>query len=204
MAASSTSGPAPARPGPGSPTGVSSSRPTSNPWRWRCTANATQRGAVVAADASALPFADCSFDAVLCVTVLYHQAIVSPRVAVAEMARVVRPGGIVCLLEPGVRRLRRAHDRVTHAGRRFSVRDVAGLLATSGLDVERATGAYSFLVPPAALKMVLERGETASDLDENGTGLRGVLPGLASAERRLLRRASLPFGLSVVAIGRRG
>ena len=62
-----------------------------------------------------------SFDAALCVTVLYHAAIDSPPAVVAELARVVRPGGIVALLEPGVRRLRRAHDRQTHAERRFSL-----------------------------------------------------------------------------------
>jgi SAM-dependent methyltransferase len=160
-------------------------------------------GVVVAADAGALPFADASFDTVLCVTVLYHQAVASPEAAVAEMVRLVRPGGFVCLLEPGVRRLRRAHDRVTHAGRRFSLGDVAGLLTANGLELVRSTGAYTFLVPPAAAKMVLERGDTASDLDSNVDGLRGVLPAMAAAERRLLRRVSLPVGLSVVAVGHR-
>ena len=55
----------------------------------------------VAADVTALPFADGSFDAALCVTVLCHRSIPDPAVAVAELARVVRPGGVVCLLEPG-------------------------------------------------------------------------------------------------------
>jgi SAM-dependent methyltransferase len=159
--------------------------------------------AVVVCDASAIPFADATFDAVLCVTVLCHRSIPRPADAVAEMARVVRPGGVVCLWEPGVRRLRRAHDRVTHTGRRFSRGDLRDLLVVNGLDVVRATGAYSFLVPPAAIKTVLERGETSSDLDRNGDGLRGVLPAVAGAERRLLRRIDLPAGLSVVAIGRR-
>jgi ubiquinone/menaquinone biosynthesis C-methylase UbiE len=158
---------------------------------------------IVACDARHLPFDDTSFDLVLCVTVLYHRAIESPTDVVAEMARVLRPGGVVCLWEPGVRRLRRAHDRVTHAARRFSRSDLAALLTASGLMVERSTGAYSFLVPPAAFKSVLERGETSSDLDRNGTGLAGVLPVVASAERRLLRLVSLPTGLSVVAIGSR-
>ena len=55
----------------------------------------------------------------------------------------------------------------------------------------------------AAAKTVLERGATSSDLDRNGGGLGGVLPAVASAERRLLARVSLPAGLSVVAVGRR-
>ncbi len=158
---------------------------------------------VVACDARHLPFADTSFDLVLCVTVLCHRSIESPTDVVAEIARVLRPGGVVCLWEPGIPRLRRAHDRVTHTARRFSRSDLAALLTASDLIVERSTGAYSFLVPPAAVKSVLERGETSSDLDRNGGGLGGVLPAVATAERHLLRRVSLPTGLSVVAVGRR-
>ena len=110
----------------------------------------------------------------------------------------------MCLWEPGVRRLRRAHDRVTHTGRRFSRRDLARpARRTTAWTSIRSTGAYSFLVPPAAVKMVLERGDTSSDLDRNGCGLGGVLPAVAAAERRLLRHVDLPAGLSVVAVGRR-
>jgi SAM-dependent methyltransferase len=158
--------------------------------------------ALAAADIQHLPFASSSFDLALCVTVLCHRSIPRPAVAVAELARVVKPGGIVCLWEPGVRRLRRAHDRVTHTARRFSVRDLRDLLRDNGLTVERSTGAHSYLVPAAAAKAVLERGVTSSDLDEHQDGLGGVLGRAASVERAVLRRTSLPFGLSAVAVGR--
>jgi ubiquinone/menaquinone biosynthesis C-methylase UbiE len=157
----------------------------------------------VAADVNRLPFADASFDAVLCVTVLCHRSIPSPVRAVGELVRVVRPGGVVCLWEPGVRRLHRAHDRVTHTARRFSRRELADLLTANGAPLEVSTGAYSFLVPAAAAKSVVEREETASDLDRHHGGLGGVLPAVAAAERRLLRHVALPFGLSVMAVGRR-
>ena len=156
----------------------------------------------VAADVQLLPFADRSFDIVLCVTVLCHQSIPRPQVAVDELARVVRRGGVVCLWEPGVRRLRRAHDRETHSARRFARADLSTMLETAGLQVERASGAYSFLVPPAAVKSVLERGESTSDLDRNQGGLRGTLGTAAKAERSLLRHVDLPAGLTVFAVGR--
>lgn len=158
---------------------------------------------LVAADAGRLPLAADAFDAVVCVTVLCHRSIADPAAVVRELARVVRPGGVLCLWEPGVKRLHRAHDRVTHTGRRFSRRELAGHMTAAGLTLERSTGAFSFLVPAAAAKALLERGEVKSDLDHNAGGLRGVLSGLASVERRLLRRADLPFGLSVVALGRK-
>jgi SAM-dependent methyltransferase len=158
---------------------------------------------LVASDANRLPFADSAFDAVLCVTVLYHAGVPEPMATVHELARVLRPGGRLCLWEPGVRRLHRAHDRVTHGVRRFSLADLRALLTGSGLTVERSTGAYSFLVPPAAIKTVLERGRTSSDLGRHESGLGGALGAVASAERALLRKVSLPFGLSVLAIGRK-
>jgi SAM-dependent methyltransferase len=154
------------------------------------------------ADLRRLPFADGSFDAAVCVTVLYHAAIDSPAAVVGELARVVKPGGIVSLLEPGVRRLRRAHDRQTHAGRRFSLGDVRRLLVDNGLEVVRATGAYSFLVPPAAVLSLSDRSGTTSDLDRDQGGMGGVLAGVARAERAALRHVRSPFGLSVLAIGR--
>jgi ubiquinone/menaquinone biosynthesis C-methylase UbiE len=158
----------------------------------------------VAADVGRLPFPDGSFAAVLCVTVLCHRSIPSPTAVVRELARVTRPGGVVCLMEPGVRRLRRAHDRVTHTARRFSLSDLRRLLTDNDMHVERATGAFSFLVPAAAAKALVERGRISSDLDESPDGLGGVFGRMAMAERALLRRVSLPAGLSVLAIGRVG
>lgn len=155
------------------------------------------------ADVSRLPFADGSFDATLCVTVLCHELVPDPAATVRELARVTRPGGHVCLMEPGVRRLRRAHDRVTHSARRFSRRDLAGLVTAAGLEPVRSTAAYSFLVPPAVVKAVLERGKVDSDIDRNEGGLGGLLPGAARVERAVIGRMDLPVGLSVIAIGRR-
>jgi SAM-dependent methyltransferase len=155
------------------------------------------------ADLSQLPFANDSFDLVLCVTVLYHVGIPDPAAAVRELARVARPGGVVAVMEPGVRRLFRAHDREVHGARRFSLGDLRRLMTGAGLRLERSTGAYSFLVPPAAAKAVIERGRSSSDLDTSPGGLGGVLGRVASLERALLRHVSLPAGLSVVAIGRK-
>ncbi len=154
------------------------------------------------ADLTRLPYRDDSFDALLCVTVLCHQSIEDPLSAVRELARVVRPGGVVCLMEPGVRRLRRAHDRVTHSARRFSRAELADLLTRNGLEILRSTGAYAFLIPPASIKAVLERGRTSSDLDVAQDGLGGLLGHAAALERRWLERHNLAIGLSVIAIGR--
>ena len=154
-------------------------------------------------DISAIDLPDDFVDTALCVTVLYHGEVSNPAAAVREMARVVKPCGLVCLMEPGVRSLRRSHDRVTHAARRFSRRDLEQLAQRANLDIVRSTGAYSFLIPPAWLKSKIEKRESTSDLDNNASGLFGILGFIARLERQLLRVVSLPFGLSVIVIARK-
>lgn len=55
------------------------------------------------ADAGALPFADASFDRVVANHMLYH--LPEPALAVAELARVVRPGGRVIVATNGRRHM---------------------------------------------------------------------------------------------------
>ena len=114
------------------------------------------------------------FDAVLCVTALCHRMNPDPQAIVDEFARVTKPGGLVCLMEPGGKRLWRGHDDVTHTARRFSLAEMRAMVRGAGLDLVRATGAYSFLVPPAAVMGVVERGKNKSDVGRNESGLGGA------------------------------
>ena len=157
----------------------------------------------VRADLNRLPFADGAFDAVLCVTALCHRMNPDPASIVRDFARITRPGGVMCLMEPGGSRLWRGHDEVTHTARRFDVHDLRAMVEGAGLEVIEATGAYTFLVPPAFVIGRLERGRHKSDVGRNETGLGGVLAMAATAERRLLRRVSLPTGLSAIVLARR-
>lgn len=54
----------------------------------------------VVADAAELPFADESFDVVLCIEVLEH--LFSPHLAVGEIRRVLRPGGRLVASAPNI------------------------------------------------------------------------------------------------------
>jgi SAM-dependent methyltransferase len=151
----------------------------------------------------AIPLPDQSVAGALCVTVLYHRNVADPNKAVRELARVVKPGGWVCLLEPGVRSLRRGHDRETHTARRFSLGELEVLTNQAGLNVCCATGAYAFLIPAAWLKSKIEGKQCVSDTAQHTTGLLGLFSFLAWIERQLLRVLQLPFGLSVLVIARK-
>jgi ubiquinone/menaquinone biosynthesis C-methylase UbiE len=158
----------------------------------------------IQADITALPFDDASFDLALELTVL--TVVEDDRRAVAELARVTRPGGAVLLLEPAIPRLRRAHDEVQGTVRRYSLDGLRSLAAGAGLNVRRATHANSFLVPPAVALAIGHRfrrsaDESASDLERDRLGR--LFGALASAERRLLARRDLPFGLSAIVVAQR-
>jgi len=149
------------------------------------------------------PFAPSSFDSALVVTVLYHEAVADPQAAVEALARLLRPGGLLCLLEPGMPSLRRGHDRVTRTARRFTVKGLREIVRRAGLETLRATGAYTFLVPPAFAKALLERGRATSDLEGDGGVAAQVLARLAAIERQVLARRDIPTGLSVLVLARR-
>jgi SAM-dependent methyltransferase len=68
------------------------------------------------ADASALPFADASFDVVMASHMLYH--LPDPRDGAAEIARVLAPGGVAAIATNGLGNLRELFDlgRVVFGG----------------------------------------------------------------------------------------
>lgn len=78
---------------------------------------ATQRVAGFAsvnARAEALPFAEGAFDAALACHMLYHLA--EPRAGLAELRRVVRPGGTVLVATNGVDHMAELFDIAARAG----------------------------------------------------------------------------------------
>jgi ubiquinone/menaquinone biosynthesis C-methylase UbiE len=101
-------------------------------------------------DALALPFGDQTVDVLRCERVLQHVA--DPAAAVADMARVLRPGGRVVLIDtdwataiihpadPGV--LQRMIDYfLADSANPYSGRRLRGLLAGAGLEITGETAA---------------------------------------------------------------
>jgi SAM-dependent methyltransferase len=152
-----------------------------------------------------LPFASGSFDAVVGLTILY--TVPDDARALAELARVVRRGGAVLLVEPAFAALGRAHDATVHGRRRYRRGELAELATAAGLTVERATYAYSFLAPPAAALGALDRvrrqREIADASDVDRRALDRVFAPLAASERSWLAHHDLPVGTSVVLLATR-
>jgi SAM-dependent methyltransferase len=152
-----------------------------------------------------LPFRDRCFDVVVEVTVLYSVA--DDAAAVRELARVLRPGGAILLLEPAFAALRRAHDTTVHGVRRYRRAGLAALAHGAGLRVERSTYAYSFLVPPAFALGLVDRvrrdpvERAGSDVEKRW--LDRVFAPMATVERRWIARHRVPVGSSVLVVASR-
>jgi SAM-dependent methyltransferase len=73
----------------------------------------------VVADVLALPFPDESFDAVTCFEVIEHVEV--PRQLVRELARVLRPGGLLCVSTPHARMERLHAERAGRGPNPFHI-----------------------------------------------------------------------------------
>jgi len=171
----------------------------------RALALARQRsaGPLVRADIARLPFASASFDAVVSVDVLYHRRVGDDARALAELARVCRPGGAVVLWLPAYDWMRSSHDEVVHTARRYTRKRVRELARGAALRVERLSYVHAPVLLAAIAHHGLERmrrGAPRSSLGELPRLLNTALEGALALEGELALRLPLPFGLSLLAV----
>ena len=154
----------------------------------------------------ALPFVDRSFDVVTSFDVIYHEWVSDDEAAVAEMARVLRPGGLLLVRVPALMVLWGAHDKAVLSRHRYTRRELAGLLESRGLEVVRSTYCNSFLFPLLLVRRTFDRllGRAGSDVGFLPSPLEWGFRHTLLAEAALVRRGrSLPVGASALALARR-
>jgi SAM-dependent methyltransferase len=159
---------------------------------------------VAQASVQALPIVDCSIDLVTSFEVLYHLAVTDDRAAMAEAARVLKPGGWFLVRVPAYDWLRGAHDRQVHTRHRYGRGELQEKLSSAGLNVHRLSGAGLSILPPAILVRLLQGSRpAASDVTLPSPVANRFLLSLLSLESRWLRRHTLPAGLSLIALARK-
>jgi SAM-dependent methyltransferase len=157
---------------------------------------------LVRATVEELPFPGASFDAVVSLDVLYHEAVGDERRALREAARVLRRRGLLVLNLPAYRWMLSAHDAMARGSRRYTLAEVRALLVDSGLAPLRLSYRNTLLFPLAIVtRKVLRR--SGSDVAPVPPALNRLLAGVLRLEARWLHRWSLPFGLAVFAIAER-
>ncbi len=173
-------------------------------WSAEGLARARQKSAaaLVRGSVNALPFADASFDAAVAADVLCHR-MVQPQAALAELHRVLRPGGLLAVNMPAYRWLFSAHDRRVHNSIRLTEAELQGWLGDAGFSAPEASYWNGLLLPLMVVeRKLLASGESAaSDVAPFPPWLDAMLYGMTALERRLPWR--MPAGGSVLATARR-
>jgi SAM-dependent methyltransferase len=168
---------------------------------------AQQRGVkrLVRGSVEAIPFRSGTFDLVTSFDVLYHLAVGDDLAAMAELKRVLRPGGVLLVRVAAYDWIRGAHDAATHTRHRYTRGELVGKLRQTGFEVLRSSYANFSLFPLAPAKRLLERNAPTgpADLWQPPELLNSLLADLLSLEAGPIARRGLPVGLSVVAIARK-
>jgi len=166
---------------------------------------------LVAGSIERLPFEDRSFDLVTALDVLYHAGIGDNRQALADIWRVLRPGGWLLVRLPAYSWLRGPHDAVMGTRRRFTTRSAEKLLTDACFEGQRTTYANMCLFPLEAgwrliRRLFTRQGEyhhARGDLFSTPARLNRLLAGILKSEKHLVRRVNLPCGLSIFCLARK-
>lgn len=161
---------------------------------------------VVRGSVLSLPFGDHCFDRVTSFDVLYHRWVEDDAAAVGELARVLKPGGVLLVRVPALKLLWGAHDEAVFSRHRYRTSELERLFRDAGLVEIRTTYANSLLFPLLLVRRWLDRA-----LDRHGSDVGFLPPPLEWAFRTALqleafavsRGLRLPIGASAFALGRK-
>jgi len=159
------------------------------------------------ATANELPFPDASFDFVLSLDV-WSAAGVDDALAAHETHRVLKPGGKILLNLAAFEFLRGAHDYATNVTKRYTRRQVRGLLEGAGFQIERLTYWNAALLPPIAIvrwlsRQGLQSRVPRSDFRPLPPFVNTTLRTMAALALKASRHRSFPFGRPVFAVARK-
>ena len=136
--------------------------------------------ATLRSDATSLPLADDSLDLVVAFDLLEH--LHDDDAAVAEVHRVLRPGGTYLIAVPADPRLWSSHDEAVDHVRRYTRPGLVDLLERGRFEVESVQSWNVLLRPVVAMRRKTSSG---SDLDDQHPVVNFGLRTIITAERYL-------------------
>jgi SAM-dependent methyltransferase len=161
---------------------------------------------LVQGDAARLPFRDASAGAVLSLDVIVHFPRGQEQAALKEMARVLKPGGLLVLRVAALDALRSRHSEFAQERQRFTRARLRRSVESAGFRVLRATYANSLLLPVALFKFrvwePLLRQPPASGTEPVAGWLNSLLAAPLALEAAAIRAGiNFPLGQSVILLG---
>jgi SAM-dependent methyltransferase len=161
-------------------------------------------GEIQEAGAESLPYDDARFGLVTYLDVLEH--VRDDEAALAEAARVTRPGGVLLITAPAYPRLFSGHDVAAGHLRRYRVRALLTPAERVGWSRILLTHFNMLVLPAVAVRRILTRSTSTprSDLLATPAVLDAPLCALLRAEASMIQAGiRLPAGLSILLALRR-
>ena len=150
-------------------------------------------------------FADASFDVVTSLDVIEH--IRDDRQAVAEMYRVLRPGGLGVITVPALKFLWSGHAQVLHHLRRYHRGPLRRMLGAAGFEELRLTYVVSFLMPLMVIHRwwlrITSRGAPRIGITPVPACIGRLFRDVQHLESFFVHTTGLPWGASLVAVVRK-
>jgi SAM-dependent methyltransferase len=172
---------------------------------------ASGRRRLAQATVAAVPFPGNVFDVVTSFDVIYSLETAEERAAVAEMYRVVKPGGFVIINVAAMESLRGDHSVLSREIRRYSRASLRKLLVDAGFSIVRLTYTNAVLFLPMFASRAVQRRRGLSAEDANATGeitvpaapVNALLTAALAVESVWLRVFDSPFGSSLLCLARK-
>ena len=162
---------------------------------------------VARASAAQLPFSDARFDLVTSFDVLYSLPDQVERNAIAEMFRVLKPGGTLIVNVAALEALRGNHSILSGEVRRYSRPDLRRRLEAAGFGVTHSTYTNLSILPMVAAVRLKQRFsghvESQEEIAVPAAPINGLLSGLLAIEGAALRVVNMPIGSSLLAVARK-
>jgi SAM-dependent methyltransferase len=162
------------------------------------------------ASAAAVPFASGAFDIVSSFDVLYALEDRDERAAIAEMFRLLKPGGFAIVNVAAMEALRGDHSVLSHEVRRYSRDQLRARIEAAGFSVVRLTYTNITLFVPLALVRLLQRqrglrreSEAKQEISVPIAPLNALLSAMLRLEAAWIRRFDAPFGSSLLCLAQK-
>jgi SAM-dependent methyltransferase len=160
---------------------------------------------IARATAARLPFPDARFGLVTSFDVLYSLPDDVERDAIAEMFRVLAPGGTLIVNVAALESLRGNHSVLSGEVRRYSKRDLRRRLEAAGFRVTHSTYTNLAILPMVAAVRLKQRlagdhVESQEEITVPPAPVNTLLSGLLALEAAALRVVNMPIGSSLVAV----
>jgi SAM-dependent methyltransferase len=179
-------------------------------WRGLEFAREYRRRRLAHASITRIPFASGSFDAVTAFDVLYALNEDAEAAALAEMFRVLRPGGGLVVNVAALKALRGRHSVFGAELRRSTRTRLRQVLTDTGFGIERLTYTNFTLLPimlgvrtAQRVRGLTDATREAADLSVPARPLNAILSGLLSLESRALQYLDMPIGSSLLCLARK-